>query len=118
MNYTLQQLILFATCFACLVAAAEHYPGSVDDFDVDRILGVLEAYGITPRGDTPGPPAPLRSYVTMRMPDRGGAPGGTPELYFTDPDGLLIQLQDARYCGGNGYLGDECGTPETPTGRG
>jgi len=34
MNYTLQQLILFATCFACLVAAAEHYPGSVDDFDV------------------------------------------------------------------------------------
>ncbi len=91
---------------------------SVDDFDVDRILGVLEAYGITPRGDTPGPPAPLRSYVTMRMPDRGGAPGGTPELYFTDPDGLLIQLQDARYCGGNGYLGDECGTPETPTGRG
>ena len=34
MNYTLQQLILFATCFTCLVATAEHYPGSADDFDV------------------------------------------------------------------------------------
>ena len=55
--------------------------------------------------------------MTMRMPDRGGAPGGTPELYFTDPDGILLQLQDARYCGGNGYLGEECGTPENPTGR-
>ena len=90
---------------------------TVDDFDVDRILGVLESYGVTPRGDGTGQAGPLQSYVTMRMPNRGGAPGGTPELYFTDPDGILIQLQDARYCGGNGYLGDECGTPENPTGR-
>ena len=51
---------------------------------------------------------PLTSYVTMRMPDRGGAPEGTPELYFTDPDGILLQLQDVRYCGGGGYLGDVC----------
>jgi len=35
----------------------------------------------------------------MRMPDRGGAPGGTPELYFTDPDGLVMKLQDTSYCG-------------------
>ncbi len=90
---------------------------AVDDFDVDRILGVLEGYGVRPRGDGAGAAGPLQSYVTMRMPNRGGAPGGTPELYFTDPDGILIQLQDARYCGGNGYLGDECGTPENPTGR-
>ena len=90
---------------------------TVDDFDPDRILGVLEDYGVSPRGVTDGPVGPLQSYVTMRMPDRGGVPGGTPELYFTDPDGILIQLQDARYCGGNGYLGNECGTPENPTGR-
>ena len=90
---------------------------TVDDFDVDRIVGVLEGYGVTPRGEASGPVGPLQSYVTMRMPDRGGAPGGTPELYFTDPDGILLQLQDARYCGGNGYLGNECGTPENPTGR-
>jgi hypothetical protein len=31
---------------------------------------------------------------------------GTPEPYFTDPDGLLIQLQNSNYCGGSGFLGD------------
>lgn len=98
--------------------AIHHACLTVDDFDVDRLLGVLEGYGVTPRGEAAGPAGPLQSYVTMRMPDRGGAPGGTPELYFTDPDGILFQLQDARYCGGDGYLGDECGTPGNPTGRG
>ena len=29
-------------------------------------------------------------------------------VYFTDPDGLLIQLQDVKYCGGSGFLGDVC----------
>jgi len=29
-------------------------------------------------------------------------------LYFTDPDGLLIQLQDVSYCGGGGFLGNVC----------
>ena len=101
-----------------LGAIIHHACLTVDTFDVDRILGVLERYGVTPPGETPGPVGPLKSYVTLRMPDRGGAPGGTPELYFTDLDGILIQLQDSRYCGGNGYLGDECGTPENPTGRG
>ena len=50
----------------------------------------------------------MKSYVTMRMENRGGAAGGTPELYFTDPDGLLMQLQDSSYCGGNGVLGNVC----------
>ena len=44
----------------------------------------------------------------MRMPNRGGAPEGPPELNFSDPDGLSIQLQDVRYCGGGGYLGETC----------
>lgn len=98
-------------------AIIHHACLTVDDFDPDRILGVLEGYGIRPRGDTEGPVGPLTSYVTTRMANRGGAMGGTPELYFTDPDGVLIQLQDARYCGGAGYLGDVCGTPDAPTGR-
>jgi hypothetical protein len=42
------------------------------------------------------------------MPNRGGAEGGTPELYFTDPDGLAIQIQDVKYCGGAGVLGEVC----------
>jgi catechol 2,3-dioxygenase-like lactoylglutathione lyase family enzyme len=32
--------------------------------------------------------------------------GDTKELYFTDPDNLSIQLQDTRYIGGTGVLGD------------
>jgi hypothetical protein len=42
------------------------------------------------------------------MPNRGGAEGGTPELYFTDPDGLAMQIQDVKYCGGGGLLGELC----------
>ena len=90
---------------------------SVDDFDVDRIFAVLEGYGVRSLGEAGPADGPLQSYVTMRGPNRGGAPGGTPELYFTDPDGILLQLQDTRYCGGNGVLGEECGTPQNPTGR-
>ena len=32
--------------------------------------------------------------------------GDTKELYFPDPDGIRIQLQDVRYRGGVGPLGD------------
>ena len=62
-----------------------------------------------PRGSAQGAAPALTYYVSMRMPDRGGiAPNGTPELYFTDPDGLVIQLQDHKYCGGGGALGEIC----------
>ncbi len=88
--------------------AIDHVCLNMTDFNVDRILKTLESYGIKPRGTAPGPVGPLMSYVTMRMQNRGGATEGTPELYFTDPDGLLIQLQDVKYCGGGGYLGDVC----------
>lgn len=88
-------------------ASINHICLNLAGFDRDGILKTLESYGIKPRGNTPGTP-PLISYVSLRMPNRGGAPEGTPELYFTDPDGLLIQLQDVRYCGGSGYLGDVC----------
>jgi catechol 2,3-dioxygenase-like lactoylglutathione lyase family enzyme len=89
-------------------SAIDHVCLNLENFNVDRILKTLEGYGIKPRGTTPGPAGPLESYVTMRMPNRGGAEGGTPELYFTDPDGLPIQLQDVKYCGGGGYLGEVC----------
>ena len=93
-------------------AFIDHVCFAVDDFKPDRILATLADYGVSPRADESRRPAPLKSYVTMRMPDRGGAPGGTPELYFTDPDGILLQVQDVRYCCGGGYLGDERGTPK------
>jgi hypothetical protein len=89
-------------------ASINHACLSLEGFNPDTILKTLEGYGIKPRGNAPGPAGPMTSYVSMRMENRGGAPGGTPELYFTDPDGLLIQLQDVKYCGGGGYLGDVC----------
>lgn len=100
-----------------LAGRIHHASMAVTDFDVDRIFAILEGYGLTVIGEASGANGPLQAYVTMRGADRGGAAEGTPELYFTDPDGILIQLQDPSYCGGDGYLGDACGTVENPTGR-
>jgi catechol 2,3-dioxygenase-like lactoylglutathione lyase family enzyme len=80
----------------------------MEGFNPDNVLKALADYGIKPRGDSTGPPGPLVSYVTMRMENRGGAKGGTPELYFTDPDAILMQIQDVSYCGGAGYFGEVC----------
>ena len=100
-----------------LAGRIHHASLNMEDFDVDRVFSILEGYGLTILGEAGGASGPLQAYVTMRGPDRGGAEGGTPEVYFTDPDGILIQLQDSRYCGGSGYYGEECGTIESPTGR-
>ncbi len=89
-------------------ASINHVCLNMSGFNVDEILKTLESYGIKPRGTAPGPVGPMTSYVSMRMENRGGAKEGTPELYFTDPDGILIQLQDVSYCGGSGVLGNVC----------
>jgi catechol 2,3-dioxygenase-like lactoylglutathione lyase family enzyme len=81
---------------------------TMEGFNPDRVMKALAEFGVKPRGSAVGPPGPLVSYVTIRMEDRGGAKGGTSELYFTDPDGILMQIQDAKYCGGSGYLGEIC----------
>jgi len=93
---------------SALPAQIHHACLTVEDFDVLRIQDALEKHGIRPRGTGPDGSGPLRHWVSMRMPNRGGVPEGTPELYFSDPDGLSIQLQDIRYCGGGGYLGESC----------
>jgi hypothetical protein len=81
---------------------------SMDGFNPETVIKALESYGIKPRGTAQGGTGPLVHYISTRMENRGGAKEGTPELYFTDPDGLLIQLQDVKYCGGAGVLGDVC----------
>lgn len=90
-------------------AAAEihHTCFTMNNFNVDRILAQLTEYGLSAREDQ-SDNSPLQHWVSMRMPNRGGAEGGTPEVYFSDPDGIRIQLQDPGYCGGTGYLGDSC----------
>jgi len=85
-----------------------HWCLNVERFDQDAIIKALEGYGIKPRDNQTGPVGPLRHYVSVRKEDRGGAKDGTPELYFTDPDGILVQVQDVTYCGGAGYLGNVC----------
>jgi catechol 2,3-dioxygenase-like lactoylglutathione lyase family enzyme len=87
-------------------ARVNHACFTLPGFDVEGIQAALEANGIRPRED--GQAGPLLHWISMRMPNRGGAPEGTPELYFSDPDGLSIQLQDVSYCGGGGYLGEVC----------
>ena len=89
-------------------ARINHACLTLENFDVERIQSALEEHGITPRDTAPDRSGPLLHRVTMRMPNRGGAADGTPELYFSDPDGLSIQLQDVAYCGGGGYLGGVC----------
>jgi len=88
-------------------ASVNHVSVNMENFKPDEVMKTLASFGVTERAGT-GATGPLKSYITLRMPDRGGAEGGTPELYFTDPDGLLLQLQDVKYCGGGGFLGDVC----------
>jgi catechol 2,3-dioxygenase-like lactoylglutathione lyase family enzyme len=85
-----------------------HVSFRMEGFDPDQVLKKLADFGVKPRGDARGKPGPLVSYVTMRGPERGGAKEGTPELYFTDPDGILLQIQDVSYCGGAGRMGEVC----------
>lgn len=89
-------------------ANIDHGCMNMEGFNVDDVLAKLNAKGFTARPEGQRRAGPLQHYVSMRMPDRGGAEGGTPELYFTDHDGIPMQLQDPSYCGGGGYLGNEC----------
>ena len=87
-------------------AGVDHACMAMPDFDPAKVTQQLVDYGLT-KQDGQGR-NPLVTYISLRMPNRGGAEGGTPELYFTDPDGLAIQLQDVKYCGGGGFLGEVC----------
>ena len=88
-------------------ASINHASFSMKNFNVETVQKALESVGIKPRQGN-GPAGPMQHYVSMRMENRGGAKEGTPELYFTDPDGLLMQIQDVTYCGGGGVLGSVC----------
>jgi catechol 2,3-dioxygenase-like lactoylglutathione lyase family enzyme len=59
----------------------------IKNFDAEKAVKILAGRGIT-------------AQIRMR--------GETPELYFPDPNGFMIQLQDDSYCGGAGVLGNMC----------
>jgi catechol 2,3-dioxygenase-like lactoylglutathione lyase family enzyme len=62
-----------------------HMCFGVENFDADAALKTL-----TDRG--------VKARIRQR--------GDTKELYLTDPDGVSVQLQDTKYIGGTGLLGD------------
>jgi Glyoxalase/Bleomycin resistance protein/Dioxygenase superfamily len=74
---------------------------AVDNFDVNRLQNILAQHGFTQSEA----PEPMRMYMRT-------AKDCTPQLFFRDPDGILIQLQDAHYSCGIGPLGNTCPKPE------
>jgi catechol 2,3-dioxygenase-like lactoylglutathione lyase family enzyme len=87
-------------------AGIDHACVAMEGFDPAAVTKLLVSYGLKQQDSQTR--SPLVTYISLRMPNRGGAEGGTPELYLTDPDGLAIQLQDVKYCGGGGFLGEAC----------
>jgi catechol 2,3-dioxygenase-like lactoylglutathione lyase family enzyme len=63
-----------------------HICFGMENFDADAVLKQLSERGI-------------KANIRLR--------GDTKELYFTDPDGIRVQLQDVKYVGGTGPLGDK-----------
>ena len=60
---------------------------TVDDFDADRLVGILGEHGVMPAAGRGLSGGPMRVRIRMRGEDFGGAAEGTPELYFGDPMG-------------------------------
>lgn len=63
----------------------DHICLSIDRFDAKNVLSKLQSLK-------------LDAAISQR--------GDTEELYFDDPDGISVQIQDTRYRGGVGRLGD------------
>lgn len=63
----------------------DHVCLGLEKFDADAVVKKLSDAGV-------------KGSIRLR--------GDTKEVYFTDPDGIRIQLQDVRYRGGVGPLGD------------
>ena len=100
---------------ASLPPVIDHTCYAVEDYNFNVVRNSLSAYGLEDLGDTFRAKGPLQHYYTSRRPDRGGEPLGSFEIYFTDPDGTVFQLQDYNYCGGGGTNGEICGTEENPS---
>lgn len=83
-----------------LTPRIDHFCYGIDNFDVDRVVRALEAHGVARSSD--------RGAMKVQLSTRDGAT----LVYVGDPDGLSVQLQDWRYCGGTGTLGNMCPPPD------
>ena len=95
-----------------------HFCLTVNKFDHAALVEILGQHGVEPAEQSGMSGGPLRVRIRQRGADFGGAPEGTPELYIGDPDGVVVQLQDTTYCGGEGVLGERCPSPEPSSRRG
>ena len=94
-------------------AGVNHVAFTIENFDANRVMGILANNGLEPiEYGIPALIKPLtcRTRLRQRANNGGGptSPLGTPELYFNDPDNITIQIQDVKYCGGSGALGQIC----------
>ncbi|MGH9386637.1 MAG: VOC family protein [Vicinamibacterales bacterium] len=76
---------IYPTQGGATMGSINHLCFGMDNFDADTVLK-----GLIDRG--------IKGNIRLR--------GDTKELYFTDPDGIRVQLQDVKYKGGVGPLGD------------
>jgi len=95
------------------ISGINHACFTIEDFDPERVMAILIDGGFQPiEAGIPALIKPSTCWVRWRQrANNGGGPTsplGTPELYFTDPDNLRIQIQDVTYCGGSGRLGQIC----------
>ena len=95
------------------VSGINHVCYTIENFDPERVMAILIEAGLAPiEAGIPALIKPLTCWVRWRQrANNGGGPTsplGTPELYFTDPDNIRVQLQDVSYCGGSGRLGQIC----------
>jgi len=76
---------IYPTQQGATTGSINHLCLGLENFDADAVLKTLLDRGVKAR-------------IRLR--------GDTKELYFTDPDGVSVQLQDVKYKGGVGPLGD------------
>lgn len=76
---------IYPTQGGATTGSINHLCLALENFDADAVLKTLTDKGVKAR-------------IRLR--------GDTKELYFTDPDGISVQLQDVKYKGGVGPLGD------------
>jgi catechol 2,3-dioxygenase-like lactoylglutathione lyase family enzyme len=77
---------IYPTPAGTATGSINHFCFGVENFNADQVLKSLVDRGV-------------KANIRMR--------GETKELYFTDPDGIRVQLQDVKYKGGVGVLGDQ-----------
>jgi catechol 2,3-dioxygenase-like lactoylglutathione lyase family enzyme len=95
------------------MSGINHACFTIENFGVERAMTTLIDLGLEPiENGNPALIKPLTCRVRWRQRANNGggrtSPLGTPELYFTDPDNIPMQIQDVSYCGGSGQLGQIC----------